>query len=204
MELVELEIFCIVVVEGGVICVVEWFNWVQFNVIMCIKQLEEFIGVFFFVCDCKCLVFIVLGEVLLDYVECIFDLVQEVCEVVLLQNLCGCLCIGFMESVVVSCLLVFLVEFYQCWFEVWLELLIGLIDVLIVGVCVGKLDVVLVVGFIEDGVLFVILLYKEELLLVMLCSYCWVCLFEDVMFDILIVFEQGCVYCCYVESWFVG
>lgn len=207
MDLVVLVIFWVVVCENGVMCVVVKFNCVQLNVMMCIKQLEEEFGVVLFVCDGCWFVLMLVGQMLLLYVECLFVFVDEVCDVVCEDMLCGWLWFGMMESMVVSWLLIIFVCYYYVWFDVLFELLMGMMGWLIDCVCDFEVDVVLFVCLFELDMLFdmfeIVLIFCEDFVLFMLCGYLLVCMLCDVILLMLIVFECGCMYCKYVEQWYV-
>lgn len=167
---------------------------------MWICQFEEDLGVELFLCDGKCMSLIECGSEFFVYVEQLLVFVDEVCQLMYFVEFGGCLCLGSMESIVVSCLLVLLVSYYKVCLWVVLEVFIGISCVLFDGVWVWCLDCVLVVvglgwvGEFDGSGLCGELLFCEELLMILLVEYLLVYDVVEVCLCILVGFVCGCIY----------
>lgn len=120
MEFCYLCCFIVVVEEFYFVCVVEWLYIEQFLLLWVIKELEEELGVMLFVCIMCSIWLICVGELFLEYVCCVFFVLEQVCDSVkvVVNGFYGQLCVVLFDGIMLLCFFVLFVFCCQEEFEV--------------------------------------------------------------------------------------
>lgn len=159
-------------------CVVEWLYMVQllFSVVIC--KFEDEVGVVLFECDNCGLWFMLVGEVFLFEVWCMFEQVECVVVVVCCVGVGfgGMLWLCFVDSIVNVLLLLILWVFQEWYLNVDFQFEEGMIVEQVFVLCQDCIDVGFVVLLVVDvGDVYVELLLCDWMVVVLFDGYWFVC-----------------------------
>ncbi|KEK22695.1 LysR family transcriptional regulator [Bacillus gaemokensis] len=200
MDIKDLTIFHEVAREGNISRAAQNLNYVQSNVTMRIKQLENELGALLFYRNGKGVSLTSNGEILLAYAKQIIHLMEQSIKAV--QNNGaqpkGTLKIGATESTTAVRLPSILTSYYETYPEVEFILETHSTEQLIQLVLERKLEGAFIAGSIHHNDLSSILFQEEELVLI---SKLPLSSFKDLGTMNLLAFSQGCYYRNLLEKW---
>jgi DNA-binding transcriptional LysR family regulator len=208
MDLASLEIFRMVVREGGVTRAAQQLNRVQSNVTTRIRQLEASLGVQLFVRENKRMVLTPAGQTLLTYADDILRLATEARQAVQPREPHGRLRIASMESTAASRLPTLLATLHQRWPRVQLELVTMTTRQSIQALSNFEVDC----AFIAEtaslantrAAMTTLPAFAEELVLIAHRAHPPIRRAGDVQSPALLGFEPGCAYRQLIEDWFAA
>ena len=201
MDLRELEIFCAVVEEGGVIAAARRLHRVQSNVTARLKQLESSLGTELFHRHGRRLAITSAGTRLYKRARELLALAAQIRSETTAEPEQERLRLGAMESVAASRLPALLADFYRRHPEIQIELTTGTSRELVVGVASGALDAALVADLVDGSKFVSVPAWREELVLVADAGQADVRAARDIRGRALLVFRTGCAYRVRLEQW---
>ncbi|MDM5189187.1 LysR family transcriptional regulator [Bacillus sp. DX4.1] len=200
MDIKDLIIFKKVAQEGSISRAAKNLNYVQSNVTMRIKQLEDELGAPLFYRNGKGVALTANGEILLTYAKQIIYLVEQSIKAVQNNgtNPMGTLKIGSTESTAAVRLPSILTTYYATYPEVELILETHTTEELIQLVLDRKLEGAFIAGNVHHPDLHSILFQEEELILI---SKYPLSSFKDLNEVNVLAFSHGCYYRNMLEKW---
>ncbi|BCN31870.1 LysR family transcriptional regulator [Anaeromicropila herbilytica] len=202
MDLQALKIFQIVAKTGSISKAARELNYAQSNVSNKIQQLEADLQTSLFYRHNRGITLSDKGQMLLQYSEKIFYLIDETTSALKDDNNpSGTLCIGSMESTANVHLPKLLSEYHQNHPNVDLILKTGITEKNIREVLEYNMDGAFVAGPIDHPELIQIPFIKEELVLVTDTAHPTISSIKDIQTRTLLVFPYGCSYRKILEQW---
>ena len=200
IDFTDLQVFRVVVEEGGIIRAARKLHRVPSNVTKRIKQLESSMGVTLFHRDRQRLHLSPTGELLRGYADRLVQLSEEARAAVSGTNRRGVLKLGALESTAASRLPGLLAAFHHRYPDVRLELTTGTNDFLVQAVAGRRLDA----AFIAEPpsrVLAHIPVFRERLAIISSADHPPIRRSQDIKSASLIAFPDGCVYRRVLQRW---
>ena len=200
IDFTDLQIFRVVVEEGGIIRAARKLHRVPSNVTKRIKQLESSMGVTLFHRDRQRLHLSPTGELLRGYADRLVQLSEEARAAVSGTNPRGVLKLGALESTAASRLPGLLAAFHHRYPDVRLELTTGTNDFLVQAVAGRRLDA----AFIAEPpsrVLAHIPVFRERLAIISSADHPPIRRSQDIKSASLIAFPDGCAYRRVLQRW---
>jgi DNA-binding transcriptional LysR family regulator len=200
IDFTDLQVFRVVVEEGGIIRAARKLHRVPSNVTKRIKQLESSMGVTLFHRDRQRLHLSPTGELLRGYADRLVQLSEEARAAVSGTNPRGLLKLGALESTAASRLPGLLAAFHHQYPDVRLELTTGTNDFLVQAVAGRRLDA----AFIAEPpsrVLAHIPVFRERLAIISSADHPPIRRSQDIKSASLIAFPDGCAYRRVLQRW---
>jgi len=200
IDFTDLQVFRVVVEEGGIIRAARKLHRVPSNVTKRIKQLESSMGVTLFHRDRQRLHLSPTGELLRGYADRLVQLSEEARAAVSGTNPRGVLKLGALESTAASRLPGLLAAFHHRYPDVRLELTTGTNDFLVQAVAGRRLDA----AFIAEPpsrVLAHIPVFRERLAIISSADHPPIRRSQDIKSASLIAFPDGCAYRRVLQRW---
>ena len=200
IDFTDLQVFRVVVEEGGIIRAARKLHRVPSNVTKRIKQLESSMGVTLFHRDRQRLHLSPTGELLRGYADRLVQLSEEARAAVSGTNPRGVLKLGALESTAASRLPGLLAAFHHRYPDVRLELTTGTNDFLVQAVAGRRLDA----AFIAEPpsrVLAHIPVFRERLAIISSPDHPPIRRSQDIKSASLIAFPDGCAYRRVLQRW---
>ena len=200
IDFTDLQVFRVVVEEGGIIRAARKLHRVPSNVTKRIKQLESSMGVTLFHRDRQRLHLSPTGELLRGYADRLVQLSEEARAAVSGTNPRGLLKLGALESTAASRLPGLLAAFHHRYPDVRLELTTGTNDFLVQAVAGRRLDA----AFIAEPpsrVLAHIPVFRERLAIISSADHPPIRRSQDIKSASLIAFPDGCAYRRVLQRW---
>ena len=200
IDFTDLQVFRVVVEEGGIIRAARKLHRVPSNVTKRIKQLESSMGVTLFHRDRQRLHLSPTGELLRGYADRLVQLSEEARAAVSGTNPRGVLKLGALESTAASRLPGLLAAFHHRYPDVRLELTTGTNDFLVQAVAGRRLDA----AFIAEPpsrVLAHIPVFRERLAIISSAGHPPIKRSQDIKSTSLIAFPDGCAYRRVLQRW---
>ena len=200
IDFTDLQVFRVVVEEGGIIRAARKLHRVPSNVTKRIKQLESSMGVTLFHRDRQRLHLSPTGELLRGYADRLVQLSEEARAAVSGTNPRGLLKLGALESTAASRLPGLLAAFHHQYPDVRLELTTGTNDFLVRAVAGRRLDA----AFIAEPpsrVLAHIPVFRERLAIISSADHPPIRRSQDIKSASLIAFPDGCAYRRVLQRW---
>ena len=200
IDFTDLQVFRVVVEEGGIIRAARKLHRVPSNVTKRIKQLESSMGVTLFHRDRQRLHLSPTGELLRGYADRLVQLSEEARAAVSGTNPRGVLKLGALESTAASRLPGLLAAFHHRYPDVRLELTTGTNDFLVQAVAGRRLDA----AFIAEPpsrVLAHIPVFRERLAIISSADHPPIRRSQDIKCASLIAFPDGCAYRRVLQRW---
>ena len=200
IDFTDLQVFRVVVEEGGIIKAARKLHRVPSNITKRIKQLESSMGVTLFHRDRQRLHLSSTGELLRGYADRLVQLSEEARAAVSGTNPRGSLKLGALESTAASRLPGLLAAFHHRYPDVRLELTTGTNDFLVQAVAGRRLDA----AFIAEPpsrVLAHIPVFRERLAIISSADHPPIRRSQDIKSASLIAFPDGCAYRRVLQRW---
>jgi len=200
IDFTDLQVFRVVVEEGGIIRAARKLHRVPSNVTKRIKQLESSMGVTLFHRDRQRLHLSPTGELLRGYADRLVQLSEEARAAVSGTNPRGVLKLGALESTAASRLPGLLAAFHHRYPDVRLELTTGTNDFLVQAVAGRRLDA----AFIAEPpsrILAHIPVFRERLAIISSADHPPIRRSQDIKSASLIAFPDGCAYRRVLQRW---
>ena len=200
IDFTDLQVFRVVVEEGGIIRAARKLHRVPSNVTKRIKQLESSMGVTLFHRDRQRLHLSPTGELLRGYADRLVQLSEEARAAVSGTNPRGVLKLGALESTAASRLPGLLAAFHHRYPDVRLELTTGTNDFLVQAAAGRRLDA----AFIAEPpsrVLAHIPVFRERLAIISSADHPPIRRSQDIKSASLIAFPDGCAYRRVLQRW---
>ena len=200
IDFTDLQVFRVVVEEGGIIRAARKLHRVPSNVTKRIKQLESSMGVTLFHRDRQRLHLSPTGELLRGYADRLVQLSEEARAAVSGTNPRGLLKLGALESTAASRLPGLLAAFHHRYPDVRLELTTGTNDFLVQAVAGRRLDA----AFIAEPpsrILAHIPVFRERLAIISSADHPPIRRSQDIKSASLIAFPDGCAYRRVLQRW---
>ena len=200
IDFTDLQVFRVVVEEGGIIRAAGKLHRVPSNVTKRIKQLESSMGVTLFHRDRQRLHLSPTGELLRGYADRLVQLSEEARAAVSGTNPRGVLKLGALESTAASRLPGLLAAFHHRYPDVRLELTTGTNDFLVQAVAGRRLDA----AFIAEPpsrILAHIPVFRERLAIISSADHPPIRRSQDIKSASLIAFPDGCAYRRVLQRW---
>ena len=200
IDFTDLQVFRVVVEEGGIIRAARKLHRVPSNVTKRIKQLESSMGVTLFHRDRQRLHLSSTGELLRGYADRLVQLSEEARAAVSGTNPRGVLKLGALESTAASRLPGLLAAFHHRYPDVRLELTTGTNDFLVQAVAGRRLDA----AFIAEPpsrILAHIPVFRERLAIISSADHPPIRRSQDIKSASLIAFPDGCAYRRVLQRW---
>ncbi|MBF5005453.1 LysR substrate-binding domain-containing protein [Diaphorobacter caeni] len=206
MDLLALEIFCVVAEEHSVTRAAERLGRVQSNVTTRIQQLEEQLGTALFLREGRRMLLTPAGETLLGYAQKLLALAEEARQAVAPEHPTGRLRLGAMESTSLVRLPQPLAQLHAAWPDLRLELRTAPSRQLIEQLLAHEIDAALVAWPPPDIDADALALdrtpvYDESLLLALPGTHPPVASPEDLQLHTIAAFTRGCTYRQIGEDW---
>lgn len=201
LDLISLEIFRTVVVEGSVTKAAIKLNRVQSNISTRIKQLEQGLQKDLFIRENRGLTLTPDGQLLLSYAERFLQLSMETLEALNAGKPSGVFRIGTMESTAAARLPEILSRYHRLYPDVRIELEADTAGGLIERLSNHDIEI----GFVAEPVSFEKIstqpIFEEELVLVAPSSFPPLENTNEISGKTMVAFEPGCAYRRYLEQW---
>src|SRR6516162_1640437 len=200
IDFTDLQVFRVVVEEGGIIRAARKLHRVPSNVTKRIKQLESSMGVTLFHRDRQRLHLSPTGELLRGYADRLVQLSEEARAAVSGTNPRGVLKLGALESTAASRLPGLLAAFHHRYPEVRLELTTGTNDFLVRAVAGRRLDA----AFIAEPpsrILAHIPVFRERLAIISSADHPPIMRSQDITSASLTAYPDGCAYRRVLHRW---
>lgn len=201
MELRELEIFCAVVEEGGIIAAARRLHRVQSNITARLQQLEQSLGAELFRREGKRLAITAAGTRLYKRARELLALAAQVRSEATAKPEEERLRLGSMESVAASRLPPLLADFYRRHPEIHIDLTTGTSREMVLAVASGALDAAFVGDVVDTSKFISIPAWREDLVLVADAGQADARSAREVRGRALLVFRTGCAYRVRIEEW---
>lgn len=202
MDLQALKIFQVVAETGSISKAARELNYAQSNVSNKIQQLEDSLQTSLFYRHNRGITLSVKGQMLLEYTQKIFHLIDETTSAMKDDGIPGGpLRIGSMETIATIQLPKQLSAYHKDYPNVDLTLKTGTTEKNINEVLQYNLDGAFVAGPIDHPELVQKLVYEEELVLITDTAHKTISSIKDIQTRTLLVFPTGCSYRKILEQW---
>jgi len=201
IDFTDLQVFRVVVEEGGIIKASRKLHRVPSNVTKRIKQLETSMGVTLFHRDRQRLHLSPTGELLRGYADKLLQLSEEARAAVSGTNPIGLLKLGALESTAASRLPGLLASFHHQYPDVRLELTTGTNDFLVQAVASRRLDAAFTAEPPSKKILAHMPVFRERLAIISSADHPPIRRSQDIKSASVIAFPDGCAYRRVLQRW---
>jgi DNA-binding transcriptional LysR family regulator len=201
MNFTDLQVFKVVVEEGGIVKAAHKLHRVPSSISTRIKQLETSVGIPLFHRDRQRLHLSPSGELLLGYAERLISLSEEARHVVSGAAPQGLLKLGALESTAASRLSGILADFHRRYPDVRLELTTGTNDALVSAVAERRLDAAFIAEPPSARGLAYLPVFRESLVVISSQDHAPIITARDAEEQSLIAFPHGCAYRRVLQRW---
>jgi len=201
LDFTDLQVFRVVVEEGGIIKAARKLHRVPSNVTKRIRQLESAMGVTLFHRDRQRLHLSPTGELLRGYADRLLQLSEEARAAVAGTNPKGLLKLGALESTAASRLPGLLAAFHHQYPDVRLELTTGTNDFLVQAVAARRLDAAFTAEPPSKKILAHMPVFRERLAIISSADHPPIRRSQDIKSASVIAFPDGCAYRRVLQRW---